>query len=103
MLLSQLGTCTETAAHPPTTPPAQEKGNILPGTVVDNSICHPSGFDFFLNSHAGLKVGLGPGQCLALQASAVISVRCMVQPAVRAARLPPPLPRGASAAPNLTP
>ncbi len=23
--------------------------------MVDTAICHPSGFDFFLNSHAGLK------------------------------------------------
>ncbi|PPD75855.1 hypothetical protein GOBAR_DD27217 [Gossypium barbadense] len=28
-------------------------GNILPGTVVDTSICHPTEFDFYLNSHAG--------------------------------------------------
>jgi len=30
-------------------------GNCLPGTVVDRDICHPTQFDFFLNSHAGLK------------------------------------------------
>ncbi|KAK4775311.1 hypothetical protein SAY86_010246 [Trapa natans] len=30
-------------------------GNILPGTVVDRGICHPSEFDFFLNSHAGIQ------------------------------------------------
>ncbi|EER97198.1 hypothetical protein BDA96_02G314900 [Sorghum bicolor] len=30
-------------------------GNILPGTVVDKSICHPTEFDFFLCSHAGIK------------------------------------------------
>ncbi|KAK3126587.1 hypothetical protein QOZ80_7AG0558960 [Eleusine coracana subsp. coracana] len=30
-------------------------GNILPGTVVDTSICHPSEFDFYLCSHAGIK------------------------------------------------
>nr|KJB35165.1 hypothetical protein B456_006G103000 [Gossypium raimondii] len=29
-------------------------GNILPGTVVDTSICHPTEFDFYLNSHAGI-------------------------------------------------
>ncbi|KAL6894480.1 hypothetical protein ACP4OV_008578 [Aristida adscensionis] len=29
--------------------------NILPGTVVDTKICHPSEFDFYLCSHAGLK------------------------------------------------
>uniref|UniRef100_A0A803MLG3 Uncharacterized protein n=1 Tax=Chenopodium quinoa TaxID=63459 RepID=A0A803MLG3_CHEQI len=30
-------------------------GNILPGTVVDSKICHPSEFDFYLCSHAGNK------------------------------------------------
>ncbi|XP_062158569.1 protein argonaute 5-like isoform X2 [Alnus glutinosa] len=30
-------------------------GNILPGTVVDTKICHPTGFDFYLNSHAGTQ------------------------------------------------
>lgn len=28
------------------------------GTVVDTSICHPSEFDFYLCSHAGIKVWL---------------------------------------------
>ncbi|KAF9594683.1 hypothetical protein IFM89_034366 [Coptis chinensis] len=30
-------------------------GNILPGTVVDSIICHPSEFDFYLCSHAGIQ------------------------------------------------
>ncbi|PUZ37586.1 hypothetical protein GQ55_9G131000 [Panicum hallii var. hallii] len=30
-------------------------GNILPGTVVDTKICHPSGFDFYLCSHSGIQ------------------------------------------------
>uniref|UniRef100_I1PEF1 Piwi domain-containing protein n=1 Tax=Oryza glaberrima TaxID=4538 RepID=I1PEF1_ORYGL len=30
-------------------------GNILPGTVVDTMICHPSEFDFYLCSHSGIK------------------------------------------------
>ncbi|KAJ1701044.1 hypothetical protein LUZ63_000823 [Rhynchospora breviuscula] len=30
-------------------------GNILPGTVVDKMICHPSEFDFYLCSHAGIQ------------------------------------------------
>ncbi|KAA8544172.1 hypothetical protein F0562_022192 [Nyssa sinensis] len=30
-------------------------GNILPGTVVDTHICHPSEFDFYLCSHAGIQ------------------------------------------------
>ncbi|XP_010521702.1 PREDICTED: protein argonaute 5 [Tarenaya hassleriana] len=32
-----------------------KSGNILPGTVVDTKICHPTEFDFYLNSHAGIK------------------------------------------------
>ncbi|KAM0844644.1 hypothetical protein ACQ4PT_056910 [Festuca glaucescens] len=30
-------------------------GNILPGTIVDTKICHPSEFDFYLCSHAGIQ------------------------------------------------
>ncbi|GAB4824786.1 argonaute 5 [Ancistrocladus abbreviatus] len=30
-------------------------GNILPGTVVDTQICHPTEFDFYLCSHAGIQ------------------------------------------------
>ncbi|CAL9146033.1 unnamed protein product [Musa hybrid cultivar] len=29
--------------------------NILPGTVVDSKICHPTEFDFYLCSHAGIQ------------------------------------------------
>jgi len=36
-------------------------GNCLPGTVVDKGICHPTQFDFFLNSHAGLQGHNKPG------------------------------------------
>ncbi|KAL5699183.1 Protein argonaute mel1 [Ranunculus cassubicifolius] len=32
-----------------------KSGNILPGTVVDTEICHPSEFDFYLCSHAGIQ------------------------------------------------
>lgn len=32
-----------------------KSGNVLPGTVVDTSVCHPTRFDFYLNSHAGLQ------------------------------------------------
>ncbi|KFK44936.1 hypothetical protein AALP_AA1G322100 [Arabis alpina] len=32
-----------------------KSGNILPGTVVDTKICHPTEFDFYLNSHAGIQ------------------------------------------------
>ncbi|XP_017217102.1 protein argonaute 10-like [Daucus carota subsp. sativus] len=30
-------------------------GNISPGTVVDMTICHPTEFDFYLCSHAGIQ------------------------------------------------
>ncbi|KAM6573765.1 hypothetical protein CsatA_017845 [Cannabis sativa] len=32
-----------------------KSGNILPGTVVDTHICHPTQFDFYLKSHAGIQ------------------------------------------------
>ncbi|KAL0906961.1 hypothetical protein M5K25_025496 [Dendrobium thyrsiflorum] len=32
-----------------------KNGNILPGTVVDSTICHPTEFDFYLCSHAGIQ------------------------------------------------
>ncbi|KAL8146423.1 hypothetical protein AgCh_004241 [Apium graveolens] len=32
-----------------------KSGNILPGTVVDTTICHPTEFDFYLCSHAGIQ------------------------------------------------
>ncbi|KAL9247582.1 hypothetical protein vseg_021000 [Gypsophila vaccaria] len=32
-----------------------KSGNIMPGTVVDTKICHPSEFDFYLCSHAGIQ------------------------------------------------
>uniref|UniRef100_M8CQD7 Protein argonaute MEL1 n=1 Tax=Aegilops tauschii TaxID=37682 RepID=M8CQD7_AEGTA len=35
---------------------ADRSGNILPGTVVDTKICHPSEFDFYLCSHAGIQL-----------------------------------------------
>ncbi|GMH14101.1 hypothetical protein Nepgr_015942 [Nepenthes gracilis] len=34
---------------------ADDSGNILPGTVVDSKICHPTEFDFYLCSHAGIR------------------------------------------------
>jgi eukaryotic translation initiation factor 2C len=33
-----------------------KSGNIPPGTTVDNEITHPTEFDFFLFSHAGIQV-----------------------------------------------
>ncbi|XP_052199612.1 protein argonaute PNH1-like isoform X2 [Diospyros lotus] len=32
-----------------------KSGNILPGTTVDTKICHPTEFDFYLCSHAGIQ------------------------------------------------
>ena len=34
---------------------ADRSGNIPAGTVVDTGICHPTQFDFFLCSHAGIQ------------------------------------------------
>ncbi|KAJ3084300.1 hypothetical protein HK102_000701 [Quaeritorhiza haematococci] len=34
---------------------ADRSGNVMPGTVVDTGITHPSEFDFYLASHAGLQ------------------------------------------------
>ncbi|KAF9587211.1 hypothetical protein IFM89_039570 [Coptis chinensis] len=34
----------------------KDSGNIVPGTAVDSIICHPSEFDFYLCSHAGIQV-----------------------------------------------
>ncbi|KAH7388486.1 hypothetical protein KP509_16G078000 [Ceratopteris richardii] len=30
-------------------------GNVYPGTIIDNVICHPTHFDFYLCSHFGIK------------------------------------------------
>ncbi|KAL4611585.1 hypothetical protein ACB092_08G135400 [Castanea dentata] len=39
----------------PTDNQTDRSGNIQPGTVVDTRICHPTEFDFYLNSHAGIQ------------------------------------------------
>ncbi|KAK9290108.1 hypothetical protein L1049_008272 [Liquidambar formosana] len=40
----------------PSNPRETDKsGNILPGTVVDTKICHPTEYDFYLCSHAGIQ------------------------------------------------
>ena len=48
-----------------TLPPPQDQvgksGNIPAGTTVDVSITHPTEFDFYLCSHAGIQVG-GAGE-----------------------------------------
>ena len=35
-----------------------KSGNIPAGTTVDVGICHPTEFDFYLCSHAGIQVRL---------------------------------------------
>jgi eukaryotic translation initiation factor 2C len=35
--------------------PTDRSGNVLPGTVVDNDIVHPTDFDFYMMSHAGIQ------------------------------------------------
>ncbi|PIA63976.1 hypothetical protein AQUCO_00201349v1 [Aquilegia coerulea] len=35
-------------------------GNIYPGTVVDSDICHPTQFNFYLCSHAGIQATSRP-------------------------------------------
>ena len=34
---------------------SDRSGNPLPGTVVDTAVCHPTEFDFYLLSHAGIQ------------------------------------------------
>ena len=36
-----------------------KSNNIPAGTVVDTHICHPSQYDFYLCSHAGIQVCIG--------------------------------------------
>ncbi|KAM3261225.1 hypothetical protein ACQJBY_052095 [Aegilops geniculata] len=43
-----------------------KSGNILPGTVVDLMICHPTEFDFYLCSHAGIQGTRRPTHCRVL-------------------------------------
>ncbi|GAQ86142.1 Argonaute family protein [Klebsormidium nitens] len=44
-----------TRFYPETPSDGDKKGNIKPGTVVDNVVSHPSLFDFFLTSHEGIQ------------------------------------------------
>jgi hypothetical protein len=41
-------------------------GNVRPGVVVDSGICHPKLFDFYLNSHAGMRTCLANMQVHAI-------------------------------------
>ncbi|XP_017980773.1 PREDICTED: protein argonaute 5 [Theobroma cacao] len=43
-----------TRLFPTDTASTDKSGNIVAGTVVDTIICHPTEFDFYLNSHAGI-------------------------------------------------
>ncbi|KAJ7299659.1 hypothetical protein O6H91_Y182400 [Diphasiastrum complanatum] len=38
--------------------PANDSGNVSPGTILDREVCHPQDYDFFLCSHAGIIVSL---------------------------------------------
>ena len=40
-------------------PQCGPSGNVPPGTTVDSGITHPSEFDFYLCSHAGIQVRKG--------------------------------------------
>ena len=42
--------------HSPSLACGTRRGNVLPGTVVESGIVSNGGFDFWLNSHAGLQV-----------------------------------------------
>lgn len=44
-----------TRLFPTSNDQTDRSGNIMPGTVVDTTICHPREFDFYLNSHAGIQ------------------------------------------------
>ncbi|GMH35414.1 hypothetical protein BSKO_03282 [Bryopsis sp. KO-2023] len=44
-----------TRLFPTTERDGDRNGNVLPGTVVDQGIVGPRDFEFFLNSHAGIK------------------------------------------------
>ncbi|KAK6258817.1 hypothetical protein SCA6_013291, partial [Theobroma cacao] len=44
-----------TRLFPTDTAPTDKSGNIVAGTVADTMICHPTEFDFYLNSHAGIQ------------------------------------------------
>lgn len=39
-----------------------KSGNIPAGTTVDTKITHPTEFDFYLCSHAGIQVGYARAQ-----------------------------------------
>ncbi|TPX51160.1 hypothetical protein SeMB42_g01966 [Synchytrium endobioticum] len=41
---------------------SDRSGNASPGTVIDNDIVHPTDFEFYLQSHAGLQGTSRPGR-----------------------------------------
>jgi eukaryotic translation initiation factor 2C len=46
---------------PPHTGPPAESKNAPAGTVIDTDITHPTDFDFYLQSHAGILGTSRPG------------------------------------------
>ena len=66
-LLCSCSQCRLVSPAPPPPPPPPPscfdlcvQGNIHAGTVVDQDICHPHEFDFYLASHEGLQASLNP-------------------------------------------
>ncbi|PWZ46380.1 Protein argonaute 1B [Zea mays] len=57
-----------------------KSGNILPGTVVDSKICHPTEFDFYLCSHAGIQL---MGGAFREQAALPITMFCGMRTTLR--------------------
>ncbi|PPS04291.1 hypothetical protein GOBAR_AA16354 [Gossypium barbadense] len=55
-----------------------KSGNILPGTVVDSKICHPTEFDFYLCSHAGIQVVVGVSNILSTLVNRVQAVQLII-------------------------
>lgn len=51
-----------------------KSGNIPAGTTVDTKITHPSEFDFYLCSHAGIQVSKCAGFSSALVAATGLMV-----------------------------
>uniref|UniRef100_A0ACD5Z0F6 Uncharacterized protein n=1 Tax=Avena sativa TaxID=4498 RepID=A0ACD5Z0F6_AVESA len=54
-----------------------KSGNILPGTVVDSKICHPTQFDFYLCSHTGIQVCALHTICFCCAACLLCSSGCI--------------------------
>lgn len=55
-----------TRLFPRSSKDADSSGNVQAGTCVDTSICHPTRFDFYLCSHAGIRGTSRPAHYLVL-------------------------------------